>query len=143
MIEIAGDMWEIEADARCFTTNGTVKNNGECVMGRGNALQAKQRYPKLSKQLGDRIKELGNHVFWFPEYALYSFPVKHNWWEIADPILIEQSYGELLSGLESDHQKILLPRPGCQNGKLDWEIDVKPILERLGNGRGRIVIVSL
>jgi O-acetyl-ADP-ribose deacetylase (regulator of RNase III) len=60
---------------------------------------------------------------------LYSFPVKHNWWENADFDLIEQSTIELKSIADrKKYDTIVLPRPGCGNGGLDWE-DVKPILE--------------
>ena len=39
MKEIRGDLFTQEADTICITTNGFVKANGECVMGRGCAKQ--------------------------------------------------------------------------------------------------------
>jgi hypothetical protein len=114
-------------------TNGFVKKNGECVMGKGIALQAKEKFPDLPKELGDRIKEFGNRVFTFWKYHIITFPVKHNWWERADLGLIEDSTKELqeifkynLSGIKTP---VYLPRVGCGNGKLDWT-KVKPILEK-------------
>lgn len=143
MIEIIGDMWDTEADARCITTNGFVKTNGECVMGRGNALQAKLRYPKLPKLLGDAIKQFGNRVHYFREYELFSFPTKHNWWEKADINLIKSSYQGLISELNylPNIHRVLLPRPGVESGQLDWEKEVKPILWPLSDDR--IIIISL
>ena len=142
MIEIIGDMWDTEADARCITTNGFVKTNGECVMGRGNALQAKLRYPKLPKLLGDAIKQFGSRVHYFREYELFSFPVKHNWWEKADIALIKDSYQELIDELNNlpNIHRVLLPRPGVGLGQLDWDNEVKPLLLP---DDGRIIIISL
>ena len=142
MIEIIGDMWDTEADAQCITTNGYVKTNGECVMGRGNALQAKLRYPKLPKLLGDAIKQFGSRVHYFREYELFSFPVKHNWWEKADIALIKDSYQELIDELNNlpNIHRVLLPRPGVGLGQLDWDNEVKPLLLP---DDGRIIIISL
>jgi hypothetical protein len=38
-------------------------------------------------------------------------------------------------------RKVLLPRPGCSNGGLDWETQVKPVLEKILND-DRFVIIS-
>lgn len=50
-------------DAICITTNGFVKNNGECVMGRGCAAQIKKMYPDFPKLVGNHIKSMGNIPF--------------------------------------------------------------------------------
>jgi hypothetical protein len=59
---------------------------------------------------------------------LITFPVKRNWWEVADLALIERSARELLKIIEVKRIRgaIYLPRPGCGNGRLKWE-DVKKI----------------
>ncbi len=54
MIEEFGDIWEIPGDARVITTNGVVRKDGACVMGRGVALQAKMRYPGSSSRSARR-----------------------------------------------------------------------------------------
>jgi hypothetical protein len=132
MKELRADLWEVEAELRVITTNGYVNKKGAAVMGRGCALEAKQRYPGIPFILGDMIKARGNHVHIFGselEVPLASFPVKHNWWEKADFTLIERSTMELLelvNRLAID--SIVMPRPGCGNGQLDWS-DVKPILQ--------------
>ena len=69
-------------------------------MGRGRARQAAERFPELPRKLASRISAEGNHVFYFPEYRLITFPVKHNWWEAADLGLIERSARELLKIIE-------------------------------------------
>ena len=42
MREVVGNLWTYPADIRVITTNGTVKNDGTCVMGRGCAAEAKR-----------------------------------------------------------------------------------------------------
>lgn len=128
MVEVYGNLWEYPADWRVISTNGTVKKNGECVMGRGCAAEAKKKYPGLAMDLGTRIEFYGNVPLIFEQEKLVTFPVKHKWYEKADPKLIEKSTAALtrFALLHSD-EVIALPRPGCGNGQLKWE-DVKPLL---------------
>ena len=141
MKEVTGDLWEIAvtalADAVVITTNGSVKNDGTAVMGRGVAYEAKIRWPSLPGILGARIKGVGNQLHHLGFVALppinirlLAFPVKRWFWEKADPVLITQSLRELVA-LADDLclGRVVLPRPGCGNGKLRWEEDVRPLLE--------------
>jgi len=132
LIELTADLWDPRWDLRCITTNGTVKKNGECVMGRGVANQAKLRYKRIAKILGNAIKAEGNHVHFLGFASIASFPVKHNWWEKADPDLILRNAVELnLFVDEHSHvRQVAIPRPGCGNGGLNWE-DVKPVIDFL------------
>jgi hypothetical protein len=86
MKEVFGDLWELDGII-AITTNGFVKRERICVMGRGCARQAAVRL-ELPCKLASRISAEGNHVFHFPEHRLITFPVKHNWWEAADLGLI-------------------------------------------------------
>lgn len=146
MHNITGNMWEIEADAKCITTNGTVKKNRACVMGRGNALEAKTLIPGIDSILGEAILAHGNRVILLEVLAdgtkLFSFPVKHNWWERADLDLIARSAGELaeMADLLGLH-KVILPRPGCGNGRLQWAY-VEPILSSKLDGRIYCIALS-
>ena len=45
MKEVTGNIWDYPADIVCITTNGSTTRNGSAVMGKGIALQAKERYP--------------------------------------------------------------------------------------------------
>lgn len=142
MIEITGNLWDVECAARCITTNGFVKRNGAAVMGRGCAREARDRIPGLDLRLGNAITKAGNHVHRFAmpddEPYLFSFPVKHHWKERADVALIERSAQELVAMVnvlgDTHHfypgpeYPVVIPRPGCGNGQLNW-VDVKPILE--------------
>jgi hypothetical protein len=140
MIEVEGDLWTFQPgglppDAIVITTNGYVNEAGECVMGRGCALQAKQRYPGLPYLLGKYIKRWGNRPFVLlprgcpGDYALLSMPVKHVWSDPADPALIATSAGLLRAIVDKfGYERVLVPRPGCGNGRLAWA-DVRPLLE--------------
>ena len=143
--EITGNMWSIEADAHCITTNGFVKKNGEAVMGAGCAKEAKVKFPGIAATLGHTIQTVGNRVapLWRQApYTLVSFPVKHKWWEAADPELIKQSARDLIRLADTfGWEKVILPRPGCGNGRLKWE-DVKKVLEPILDERVYVVSKS-
>lgn len=114
----------------CITTNGTVKANGECVMGRGCAAEAKARFNGIARVLGRHIQTSGNIPIslQYPSARIYTFPVKHNWFENADPTLIQGSAHWLaLQALSHRDRVYILPRPGCGNGHLRWE-DVRPVI---------------
>jgi hypothetical protein len=120
-------------------------------MGRGVALEATQRFPGIRFQLGQLIETKGNVVsyidYWAPfspasskrGHHLVSFPVKHHWAEPADLQLINQSCIQLVALLDSpkfralvkSYGTVVIPRPGCGNGKRDWEKEVKPICSQL------------
>jgi len=139
--EISGDMFSPVyvkfADAICVTTNGFVKKNGQAVMGAGNALQAREIFKGLALDLGRLIKKNGNIVqiirfgkIHGKKLPIVSFPVKHNWWEKADLELIRKSLDQLLAEIKFNQwERVVLPRPGCMNGKLSWLTEVKPLLE--------------
>jgi len=166
MREKTQDLWE--ARIIVITTNGFVKANGECVMGRGCAYQAKRRYPKLPFQLGNYIRKYGNRVFNLGIQTdgkrVISFPVKPEavkfdgsnavrhmrfrfrvgdivpgWAAIADPSIIEESCKQLLTLADKlNLEEVFLPRPGCGAGELPWAT-VKPILEKYLDDRFVIV----
>lgn len=146
MLEEFGDFWTIQGDARCITTNGTLRTNGDAVMGKGVALQAKQRYNRVETTLGRLIQKYGNHTFYIG-HGLISFPTKHDWRDNKSDIgLIKRSAIELVSLFKGDvpiknkaNRRILLTRPGCGNGKLDWE-DVRPVLQAILSNNEFIII---
>jgi len=110
-------------------TNGCVKKNGENVMGKGLALQVKREYPSFPKIFGERLKQEGNIPMIFVGYGFITFPVKHNWWEKADLELIEESAKKLSQWIEMSVKKYM-PKVGCGNGQRNWELEVKPIIEK-------------
>lgn len=125
MIEIHGNIWEHfkKGVPICITTNGFVKENGDAVMGAGVAKQAKFLFPDLPKELGNNIRKNGNRVFYFEKYNIFTFPVKHYWWQNADIDLIKKSLNELVNYIDIHNIKtVILPKPGCGNGRLNWKI---------------------
>lgn len=144
MIEIKGNLWEIKADAKCITTNGFIKTNGEAVMGRGIAAQAKTKFPELPRILGKHIKEYGNIpglLNFTGQFSIWSFPVKHNWWESADIDLIVKSAKYMMTQADKfKYESIIIPRPGCGNGQLEWNIVGHYLVNLLDN---RFQIINL
>lgn len=149
MNEITGDLWDYydrEGYFIIITTNGTLRKDGSAVMGRGCAAEAKQKLPDMARLLGEDIRRHGNILLQpyrrdskCPEFRVLTFPVKHNWWEKADMELIKESARQLSEFIEGLPKfKFVLPRPGCGNGRLDWEI-VKPLLKELP---GRVLVIS-
>ena len=144
MLEVKGNAWDVylDYDVLCLTTNGFVKSNGECVMGAGIAKTAKTKFPKVPHILGTYIKKYGNRCFKIAKVNdthLVSFVVKHVWWDKADMDLIRKSCKEITEMADKfGWEKILLPRPGCGNGKLKWN-DVKPVLSDLLDDRFHVI----
>lgn len=160
MFEVKGDLWKLPADVICITTNGFVKKDGKAVMGRGCAKEAADRYRELPTLLGDKITRLGNNVHYLTNRAkdgkvqsILSFPVKHNWFEEADINLIKRSCDQLMNwkfqyneNYQYEHREdrslfrpvrfIALPRPGCGNGKLEWQEVKEVIKDRLDDSVG-------
>lgn len=134
------DIYEKDKGIICIPVNGFVKNNGCAVMGRGVAKECLNKFPGIDKILGDHIKRFGN-VVWIDKSKLIAFfPTKWHWQDNSDISLIRTSAWQLhLICLLSKHKLIFyLPKPGCGNGKLNWE-DVEQIFENLSD---RIIIVD-
>jgi hypothetical protein len=135
MLEQQIDLWDVKDGTICITTNGTITKDGRAVMGRGCALEAAKKYPAFPKLFADILKTAGNHVILFQLFIdrdIITFPVKHNWYEKADIELIKKSCLELVDLMQKNSlSKVYLPRPGCGNGHLDWDKDVKPVIKDL------------
>jgi hypothetical protein len=137
MIEQIGNLWDFHNKGEwiVITTNGTVKKSGEAVMGRGCALECKIKYPWFSKELGRHLNKDGNVVWTVAEQHILTLPVKHNWWEVADINLIEVGLQRIINimsipSIVMPINRLYLPRPGCGNGHLNWEFQVKPLCEK-------------
>jgi hypothetical protein len=145
MREVVGNIWDYHAKGHWvgITTNAVTKENGEAVMGRGIALQAAQRFPLLARQLGAKLRHDGNHVYAWPDYRLFTFPTKRHWQNPSPLALIEQSAVELTALIDQGtiQAPIVIPRPGCGNGQLDWK-DVGPVLAKIWNDRFLVITQS-
>lgn len=129
-------------DLRVITTNGYVAKDGRAVMGRGCAREARCFFPNLDYKLGRMIREHGNRTMRLGRYDgidLCSLPVKHHWRENAELELIERSVTQLVEIVDKfSYERVVMPRPGCGNGGLEWST-VKPLIEPLLNGRFIVV----
>jgi hypothetical protein len=143
MQEHFGDMWDLEADVYVITTNGTVKKDGTAVMGRGCALEAKERFPGIDLHLGNSIKRYGNVPILIgtditgSSVGIVTLPVKHEWYEQADLELIKrgiEEFSRAARDLPLTAERIAMPRPGCGSGQLNWR-DVRPVIEPLLDDR--------
>lgn len=145
MREAVADLWSYHQDGAWIgiTTNGMTRRDGSAVMGAGLAKQAALRFPTLPKLLGEALRQQGNHVMAWPEFRLVTFPTKHDWQRPSELALIERSARELLQVIRVQNlPTIVLPRPGCGLGQLEWDA-VRPLLARLWDDRFVIVTPPL
>lgn len=142
MKEAFGNLWEVPADLRVISTNGIVRRDGACVMGRGCALEAKDRFPGIDFRLGELLREHGNRVMRLGRYngtVIASFPVKNHWKDNADPALIRCSAEQLVALADKfGYERVAIPRPGCGNGKLSWT-EVRAILADILDDRFTVI----
>lgn len=157
------DLFEIDADAVCISTNGFVTSNGNCVMGRGCAFEAANLFPDVPRTLGTMIRNHSNIVQVVKVIdgcSLVAFPVKHTsgictgdnvvsharfkyprgttvpgFHLKANMSLIIKSAFELKQLADMKGWKtVALPRVGCGAGELDWNA-VKPVLQSMLDDR--------
>ena len=138
MEESIGNLWILAkdgaTDAVVITTNGFVKSSGEAVLGKGIALQARNRWPDLEARLGAALSRFGNRPFRFRmsglESDLVSLPTKPaytsdgrpGWLADSDLDLIVSGAVCLMEMADKFHwDRVVLPRPGVGAGRLDWD----------------------
>lgn len=146
-----GNIWSLPFDdnsAICVTTNGIVKRDGKAVMGAGIAKQARDMFG-ADAVLGKKLTRLGNHVHDLGLYTnkhqfhLISFPTKHDWHDQSDLNLIRQSAKELVALTDQmGFSTVYLTPPGCALGRLDWETQVRPVLEGILDDRFVVTIFT-
>jgi len=138
---LKGNMFEKckVGDALCVTTNGILNKAGKLVMGAGVAKEFRDRFEGVDTLLGKYVSKYGNRVFNAGkavvsknEVTLFSFPTKQDWKEKSNLMLIEQSCIQLKQVVKKFNIKgdVYIPAPGCSNGGLDWESEVKPIVTK-------------
>lgn len=139
MKECCAEMWDFHGRAiLAITTAGTVSRKGCCAMPRGCARQARERFPGLDAELGQKIQAHGNHVYLLSG-GLVSFPVENSPYECPSPALIERSCAELVALANQHHwHDIVVPRPGCGCGGLSWT-EVRPIVRRYFDERFTVI----
>jgi len=119
------------------------------VMGKGIAKRFKQVYPDMFEryqQLCERdaldIGELW--LYKTPNKWVLNFPTKRHWRQRSRPEYIEQGLEKFVDtyhvlGITS----VSFPLLGCGNGELDWEAQVRPLMEQYLNPLPISVFVHL
>lgn len=143
MMEVTGDLFEVDADAKFLTTNGIVNRAGAAVMGRGVAKQAADRWPRFPYRLAQLLQSpIGNHVGlidYVDGTPYFAYPVKIHWHDVAADHLIIQSAKEAVYIADlMQYTTLVIPRPGCGNGQRKWR-DVKPLIKDILDERFLII----
>lgn len=136
-----GNMWNAfkNSDAFCITTNSYIRNDGEVVMGRGIAKQAKNLFDDLPLALGNKIEESCGHLGTYgilPSNRndidkMVAFQVKTHFKNDATVGLIENSAKALgRMAHKYDGKRFDLNFPGIGNGGRD-QSEVMPIVKEL------------
>lgn len=132
-----GNMWDVyeQSGLFCITTNSTLRDNGDLVMGAGIAGQAAGRFEGLESQAGELVEHYSGH---FGTYGLLTlgappiglFQTKADYREPSTLSLIAEAARDLSHFAEHVDSRIDLNFPGIGLGGLDAE-EVKPIVSML------------
>jgi len=123
------NIFATEADA--------IVNNINCVgvMGKGIALEFKNRFPKMFKEYRQRCLKhevkIGK-LDVYPEYKpmIINFPTKVHWREKSQLGFIEEGLIYFAENYQNWHLKsVAFPQIGCANGGLNWQ-DVAQLMDK-------------
>lgn len=154
MIELNGDLFYLaktyKADLIVCTTNLQIKKNGCLVMGAGIAKQFRNRYPGIDAYFGETLEKLNPGIrlvneprlmiYFADDFKVMAMATKWHWKYPSKLKFVKSSLEELLNFVDnSDMKTIVMPRPGCGNGGLNWE-EVKQVMMDLGYDNRFIVV---
>ncbi len=152
-----------QADAICITTNCSIMEDGANPMGGGCAGAASRRWPEMPYWYGKLLRKVGavpvivgfeavdepeelQSLDWFISFdkvlgdtnltCIVAYPTMYSIGESASLALVARS-ATLLSEMADTNgwTRVVVPRPGAGIGGLDWETQVKPLLEEILDGR--------
>lgn len=123
--------------------------NTQGVMGAGLARKFKLKYPEMYRAYKDmcdsgELHKYGNVHLWAGQSYpfILNFPTKNNWRDPSTLELIEEGLKTTVKYLNfwtrrfstnNAPRSIAFPKLGSGLGKLDWETDVKPLMEKYLN----------
>jgi O-acetyl-ADP-ribose deacetylase (regulator of RNase III) len=134
---VTGDLFESHAECLVNAVN-TVG-----VMGAGIAADFKRRYPSMFESYKTQCEngqlKIGTLMFYKPkndtDKVVCLFPTKEHW---ANPSRTEYIEAGLRAFVrfhkEWNIRSIAFPKLGCGLGGLDWEYEVKPLMEKYLTG---------
>ena len=106
------------------------------VMGKGIAAVFKQLYPDMYQRYrrlcDDGKLDIGMlYIYRTPSRVIVNFPTKKHWRQPSQPEYIEAGLQKFVEhytdyGIAS----VSFPQLGCGHGELDWETQVRPLMER-------------
>lgn len=105
------------------------------VMGKGLAKQFKANFPDMFKQYQKicDAKQLDIGKLWLyktPNKWVLNFPTKTTWRKPSQLEYIQKGLEKFVNSYEKyDLSSVAFPKLGCGNGELDWETEVKPLME--------------
>ncbi|MHB0858567.1 MAG: macro domain-containing protein [Anaerolineae bacterium] len=127
---VTGDLFQSPAQVLVNTVN-TVG-----VMGKGIALQFKRLFPDMYTQYRDMCEqgEFRVGMLWLyrtPNKWILNFPTKEHWRAPSRVEYIDNGLATFVNRYaEMGIHSIAFPPLGCGNGQLDFESQVRPIMER-------------
>lgn len=162
MLEVKGDFWEeVEKQKPTHivcTCNGVLNLKNELIMGKGIAKQFRDRYKGLAKEAADRLLEVHGESYHHSrdDYGIVAgleprdgvsillLQTKRHWRDESPKELVIDSCMWMNAGInmisiaQGLECKIVMTRPGCGNGGLDWD-DFKEDLDFLDD---RYIVVN-
>lgn len=105
------------------------------VMGKGIALEFKNKYPEMfvayQRVCEKNLLDIGKLYLWKDsEKWILLFPTKRHWRSPSKLEYIEKGLQKFVDNYERKGiESIAFPKLGCGNGNLDWA-DVQPIMEK-------------
>lgn len=106
------------------------------VMGKGIAKQFKDIYPEMFRQYQTycerNLLDIGKlWIYKTPHKWILNFPTKKHWRAPSKVEYIELGLQKFVETyVDRDIHSISFPLLGCGNGGLDWETEVKPLMEK-------------
>lgn len=122
-------------DTECEVIVNTVNCAG--IMGKGIALEAKNRFPEMYKDYKIRCElkqvRLGEpYIYKNVFYTVLNFPTKDHWRSVSKVEDIEKGLDYFIEHYkEWDIKSIAFPPLGCGNGGLEWAVIQKLLYRKL------------
>lgn len=129
IVYVEGNLFESPAQVLVNTVN-TVG-----VMGKGLAYEFKRIYPEMFQHYQALCEggQLDIGKLWLyktPHKWILNFPTKRHWRQPSQPSYIEAGLRKFVATFaEKGITAISFPMLGCGNGELDWETQVRPMME--------------
>ncbi len=125
-----GDLYNSDTEYKCFTANSTINKDGALVMGKGNALTVKNKYPGIDKRFGNQIENKSLFGCRLDvDTNIIAFQTKVDWQEDSYLDIIKYSVSRLNDfAIGANNCPIGIPFPGINNGNLNENIVISSLL---------------